>query len=39
MNAHANTTSFANTDIIIDNGRKRYERVNVRQQSGCQRVI
>lgn len=24
--------------MIIDNGRKRYERVNVRQQSGCQRL-
>jgi len=30
---------ICNTDIIIDDGRKRYERVNVRQQSGCQRVI
>ena len=30
---------ICNIDMIIDNGRKRYERVNVRQQSGCQRVI
>lgn len=29
---------ICNTDIIIDDGRKRYERVNVRQQSGCQRL-